>query len=839
MERFEAQLKQMKLAQEQLTKEYEALLIEFESNDVIGENTKLREMASEYKRRADRLGKDHEKLKEENQKMRMALQEQMLNEKWNIVSISKKKVQTYFGEGMKPHENRLTNLEHESRSKIADLRKRAEHELDGLSLELSAKMKQLSKEVEENIRIHKEALLLKEREWRQENSAAFNAIGNEPVSEKVMQKRMKQNQLEMLIGLNWINKIGIILIVLGVAAAFRHSYTNWFTEELKGATFFGLGLMMLAGGEWLIRKHKKTFGLGLIGGGTAVLYGSVFFSYFLLTIIGLYTALGLSVAVTAAAVLLSLRYSSRTVISLGLVGGYIPFYSYMSAFGLEGFSVYAAMLYLIILNGAILWISFKKRWNIVSYISFAFHIPAFLILIALAGSAGISMIYAVLTFAVYTVVTLGYPFIHKQKLRWMDVTMLGLNTVLGCSVMYYLFYDLNWGSFTGILAALFCVLYAGLGKFVEKRVPREKQARILFYGTAVTFAVLVIPFQFEAEWFVLGWLIEAFVLIVYANREKLPNLERAGWGILFLTMAAFIMEVLYITASPWGMSESFNLRYFAVTAGLLTLAVYYARKRLEGTGVFTWMKELPRAVKYVAVFNLWMYAIYQSSYYYHEWVPVAFSYFTFYHYLMVAFITIGTGYVLSRWKVLYDQVIGYFSTFLYGFGSFIGFIITLTMPVLEPVITENTTVNVMALGLLVAFNILVFLIGRELLGRFLRDRYSGLFPTILAVYFLIVLGAFVTVQFQLGDVGFVFSSIFLVVAVGYILYGFKKKYVYIRRIGLGLTLFTTGKLFLYDLSFLTEVSQIAAYFVFGVTLLGISYIYQKVSSSYQDMGEGM
>ncbi|MFD2881483.1 hypothetical protein ACFTAO_45385 [Paenibacillus rhizoplanae] len=53
----------------------------------------------------------------------------------------------------------------------------------------------------------------------------------------------------------------------------------------------------------------------------SVLYGSIFYSYFLLEIIGLWAGIGLSVLVTLSAVLLSLRYESRTICSMGLVGG--------------------------------------------------------------------------------------------------------------------------------------------------------------------------------------------------------------------------------------------------------------------------------------------------------------------------------------------------------------------------------------------------------------------------------------------------------------------------------------------------------------------------------------
>jgi hypothetical protein len=140
------------------------------------------------------------------------------------------------------------------------------------------------------------------------------------------------------------------------------------------------------------------------------------------------------------------------------------------------------------------------------------------------------------------------------------------------------------------------------------------------------------------------------------------------------------------------------------------------------------------------------------------------------------------------------------------------------------------------LFILIGFNVFVFLSGRDLLMTLIRREFKNieLYSTILGVYLLGILTAFLSIQFRLGDVALVFSLMYLLLAISYIMYGFRNKYVYIRRMGLGLTLFSTGKMLLYDLSYLTTGSKIIAYFCFGLLLLAISYIYQRVSSK---MGE--
>lgn len=49
-------------------------------------------------------------------------------------------------------------------------------------------------------------------------------------------------------------------------------------------------------------------------------------------------------------------------------------------------------------------------------------------------------------------------------------------------------------NYAGAIALVFSLVYLGLGRFVGYLMPSEEQTRSLFYSTAVTFAVLMIPF---------------------------------------------------------------------------------------------------------------------------------------------------------------------------------------------------------------------------------------------------------------------------------------------------------------------------------------------------------
>jgi len=848
MEKFRERLRSMKEQQNELIKEYQKLISEYESHDLVNENAQLKKQYEEHKQALAEMKIRAGGLQEENTELRIALAEQIMDEKLNVIKISRQKLQTYFASRSKGHLDRLTAFEQETKHRLDRLYDDAARRLGEDKAEIGVRIAVIAAEVNEKMQLERLRQSEAERNLLFGMDNKLDELAAEKVSDEVMRRRRKQNQIEMKIGLNWLNRLAILLLILAVGAGFRYSYSTWFNGYMKGGAFFLMGVLMLGGGEWLFRKNKGAFALGLLGGGISVLYGSIFYSYFLLDIISIYVGLSLSVLVTLTAVLLSLRYESRTICSLGLAGGYLPLFSYIGAFGLTGSAVYAAMGYLFLLNLLLLLISFRKRWVIVNYISFLLNTPSMLLLIGFSASSGVSMLYAALTFAMYLGITLWYPFRYRTKLSWWDFSLLGCNTFISCLTLYALLLEAGHKDYRGGLALLFCLMYLGLGRLLEKLMPQEKQSMLLFYATSITFAILLVPFQLGAAWWTIGWLAEAVALTFYGHFNRFKGMERSGWGILLLCLVSF-----FGAAVPLRISESngllsyhdpyFTLKYTFITAGMLAVALLYAvRHNRKEYLAYNGGAEVKGAVwfKYAALLNFWAYLLYALGRLYTVVVPENFAHARFYHLLLAALVTMGMAFVLPKVAVLYDNVVKYYTILLYVVGYTISLCVTVGLPSLRSSFTPNTGEDYLALVVLTAFNILVYFSGRDLLIAFLRREYKSieLCPVILAVYLLGIITAFLGVQLQLNDAGLVFSLVYLLLAVLYIAYGFRQRYVYIRRFGLGLTLLATGKLLLYDLSLLTTGSKIIAYFSFGIILLGISYLYQRVSDRLGDPRPG-
>ena len=817
--------------------EYESLLEQYDSQGLINENEKLQLELAEYKRRLDHLEDKYESVTTENQQLRMSLKEQILDEKLNILKISRGKIDTYFKSTVGDCENRLIAFERQSEKEIAQLRSAAMENLGNEKETFVSEMNQWSQILGEKIRGHRKQLSDATVGLTAGVKNQFDVLGEEGVSEEVIQKRIQQNETEMKIGLNWINKIGIILILFGVGAAAKYVHSTWFTDYMRGASFFVLGGLFLAGGEWLYRKGKDVFSNGLLGGGVSILYGAVFYSYFLLHIIGIHAGLFMSVLIALTTVVLSVRYQSKTICSIGLIGGYLPFFSYLMSFGIKGEACYIAMGYLFLLNLSVLGVSFWKKWNVVNYLSMLFHIPSLMYLVFIADNAFAGMLYTVLTFGTHLITQLAYPLKYAVAIKRVDLILMGVNTFLSCTILYGLFGKAGLWDYKGVLALAFCLIYIGVGKLIDKKIPSEKNGCLLFYATSLTFAVLMIPFQFGIQWMSMGWLVESIILIIYSLTYQMEKMEKTGWIIFGLCLGAFYLGDC-LRMLPFVHVEYFTYKFTAITMGaILVTTAYLMDSQKEGMAKYGRLWNIAMGFKYFTIINVWIYLLYMAGEFYNAWMPRGYH-FEFYRTALMAIINVALGYSICRIPLLYNKVVQFFSIVFYLFGILLCTQINLFIPVIKRVAEVNAA-EYGAIVMLIVFNLLMLLVVRELLVSIIKRQHVNMefYPLGMIIYLLGNVTVILTQQFHLGGNHFLSSLICLLAALGSLIYGFRKNYIYTRRFGLGLSVFATIKLFLIDLRFLDSLKKIIAYFVFGFVLLGISYLYQRLRSKAEGQND--
>ena len=133
----------------------------------------------------------------------------------------------------------------------------------------------------------------------------------------------EQQQLETRLGLTWINRIGVLTLVIGVAFFFKYAFDNqWIGETGRVVLGVLIGLVTLVVGDLVWRRGQKVFAQGLCGLGASILYLSFYASFGFYHLLPQAAAFVLMAMLTALSGALALRYDSIAIGALAMLGGY-------------------------------------------------------------------------------------------------------------------------------------------------------------------------------------------------------------------------------------------------------------------------------------------------------------------------------------------------------------------------------------------------------------------------------------------------------------------------------------------------------------------------------------
>lgn len=830
-------LKNILARQKEIVSSLESEIINIEAIDLLNENQNLKTELIKYQDFFEKEKEDNFRISEENKNLRNALYEQLYNEKIQILNSTSKKTEVYYKSNIEGALNRLTSFEMSVKKRIDEMTDVLEANRIELHNEIFVKLYELQKQLNEKLTNVREELLINSKTFNESRDEQFQKLKQEQVTEEEIKGRIKQNNIESFIGLNIINKIGILLLIIGVITASQFTYFK-LPDTLKSIFTFSIGVVFLIAGEILNRKKPNVFSLGITSGGIAILNVALALSFFRFGLLEMYPALGLCVLITAGAFVLSKRYNSQTISAFAMIGGYLPIFSIAG----NKTMVYSAMVYFVILNVLALIISVNKKWIVTAYIGFSLNVigSIYIASIILSGRHRstsfstddlITILYIAFTFIIYTLIPVIGTFKKKISFKNSDIVLLTLNTIISSLMLYSVFYSVNLSNFTGILAIAFAVVYLAMGWFVESYMTKERKASALFFITGFTFVVLVIPFQFGKVWLSLGWLTEGVALLSYGLYKEIKSFRKAGTVISILCLAAFMLFDI-----PNYHSSLFTYKYLSITAGsIVVLVTLIYKKNLAA--------KLTRLFKYIAAINIWFFSLYIIGVELrgHLLKLLLRSSFDL-DYLIIAgmiLVSFAIAYIIPRIKIISDKIMKGISVVIYVIGLIALFFLNFNSPVkvhLNEVPVGISIIGTMELAVIALLSILVV---RELILYIVTERKAGIewYPLIISFYLIVILTQNLITQYSLEFNNAVISIIYLVTALAWIIFGFIKRYVLIRRFGLGLCILAVAKLFIIDLSFLTQGYRIASYFIFGVTLIAISFVYQYFSRKIDIIGE--
>jgi hypothetical protein len=336
--------------------------------------------------------------------------------------------------------------------------------------------------------------------------------------------------MEERLGANWLNKLGIAILVIGLAFFLAYKLQTWGPGG-KVLCGFAVSVALLAGGVWLERKETyRIFARAGIGGGWALMFFTTFAMHHLpaaRVLDSLAADLVLMLLVAGGMVGHSLRYRSQAVTGLAFLLGFGTLLT--SDLEATGDTVVFSLTASAVLALALVVVTTLRHW-------------------AWLELAGLSAVYinhlvwltqvlpdnqrAFADFWPSTVLILLYwlifrlAYVFRTPLNPKEETISSLSAVLNSTgVLGLLRFQAVHPEWAAWALAVLGVAEMALAFRVRSR---RRQAFVVLSTIAAVLLVAAVPFRFHGVSWPVLWLVEAQVLALSGLRLGEPVFRRLG-----------------------------------------------------------------------------------------------------------------------------------------------------------------------------------------------------------------------------------------------------------------------------------------------------------------------
>ena len=375
--------------------------------------------------------------------------------------------------------------------------------------------------------------------------------------------------LEGTIGKLWLNRIGIVAILIGVAYFLKYAFdSGWIGPG--GRVTIGLiaGIAVVVWSESFRRKGSAAFSYSLKAIGIGILYLSLWAASQYFHLVPASVAFVAMILVTASTITLALTQDAEILAVYAMIGGF----STPALVSTGQNHEIILFSYVLLLDLAILaMVSFKPWRRIVwgamlgtgiMYVGWAAQYYD-------STERTVTVLFASAFFAVFAMVPLLTPLTRSRWHSGMSITLMLLPLVNGAAYFLAL-YDmyqnqvvtLTWYALA--LAAVYLVLSSQFRRRVGSDPGVVKTVNLIHVAAAIAFITIAVPLKLDAHWITIGWLIESAVLLFVAVKSE-AHFLRIFAG---CTLALGVCRLLFI--------DDFNVQTLIFNARFATFLVAIA-----------------------------------------------------------------------------------------------------------------------------------------------------------------------------------------------------------------------------------------------------------------------
>ncbi len=397
-----------------------------------------------------------------------------------------------------------------------------------------------------------------------------------PATIAAKQSARPKASLESRIGGQWLNRVGIVAVLVGLSYFLKLAFeNNWIGPAMQVLIGITAGIGLLVWSERFRSKGYPGFAYSL----KAVSFGALYLSLWAASqyyhlVPPTVTFIGM-VLVTLTSAALSLRQNADLLAAFALIGGFLTPVLISTGQNHE----IALCCYLALLDLGALWITAIKQWYrllLGAYIGTAILGGAWAVTYYTDAQLTATILFATFFFLLFaTGAFLGGKDDPTPARDGVLAAIVPLNAA-GYFAACYLMLDRDYHAELAWLSLALAAFFFVLARMLERR--RAIASASLHLAIAVGFLTIAVPLKLHEHWITLGWLVEAGALTWAAHRGR-SQLLRA-LGLIALVLGILRLVLLDSDAyQPLILNTRFGLYLVAIAA--LALIAYYAR--VEGS----------------------------------------------------------------------------------------------------------------------------------------------------------------------------------------------------------------------------------------------------------------
>jgi uncharacterized membrane protein len=374
---------------------------------------------------------------------------------------------------------------------------------------------------------------------------------------------------EKKIGQYWLNRIGIVAMLIGVSYFLKYAFeNNWIGPG--GRIVIGLlaGIGLVVWSERFRGRGYAAFSYSLKAVGIGTLYLSLWGAFQVYHLIPSAAAFLAMAIVTASTIALALSQDAELLASFALIGGFSTPVLLSTGQNHE----VVLFSYACLLDIAILAMAIFRPWRRLLWGSFAGTIILFTGWYSEYYSAdqrAITVCFAALFAAIFAAIPLVTRYEQSTRIPGPSITLtlLPLFNAAAFFMALYAMFERETATLTWFALALAAV-YLGISGAFKRRFPGQdtKFLNLLHVSIAIAFLTIAIPLKLDGQWITIGWLVESAVLLWISIKVQTDFLR-------YLAVVALILGIIRLLFFDQFHTETlvFNARFATYAVAIAVL----------------------------------------------------------------------------------------------------------------------------------------------------------------------------------------------------------------------------------------------------------------------------